>query len=136
MAIWSAIPVVGKVIDKVFGLVDQVVEDKDERARLKHALESQLAQQDFTVEIEEIKAAASIVAAEAQGESWLQRNWRPILMLVFTYIVLHNYVLAPLAGYPPVEIPPNMWHLLQIGVGGYVVGRSAEKGIKTWKEAK
>lgn len=35
---------------------------------------------------------------------------------------------------PPADIPPDMWDLLKLGVGGYVVGRSAEKSIKTWKE--
>ena len=31
------------------------------------------------------------------------------------------------------DIPPDMWDLLKIGLGGYVVGRSAEKGAKAWK---
>ena len=35
---------------------------------------------------------------------------------------------------PAADIPPDMWDLLKLGVGGYVVGRSAEKGIKAWKE--
>jgi hypothetical protein len=27
-----------------------------------------------------------------------------------------------------------MWELLKIGVGGYVVGRSVEKGVKVWRQ--
>jgi hypothetical protein len=54
-------------------------------------------------------------------------------MLVFTYIVAHNYVLSPVFGINYVVIPAEMWSLLKIGVGGYIVGRSAEKGIATWR---
>lgn len=48
-------------------------------------------------------------------------------MLVFTYIILHTYVLAPMFSIPAVVIPPDMWELLKIGMGGYVFGRTVEK---------
>jgi len=84
---------------------------------------------------------SNIIIAEAQGDSWLQRNWRPVTMLVFVVIIANNYILFPyvqLFGGPAVklEIPPDMWSLLKLGIGGYIIGRSAEKGIKTWKETK
>ena len=28
----------------------------------------------------------------------------------------------------------KLFDLLQIGIGGYIISRGAEKGIKTWKE--
>ena len=78
-------------------------------------------------------AQRDVIVAEAKSESWLARNWRPILMLVFTYIIFHNYVIAPIFSAPHAEIPPDMWALLKIGVGGYILGRSAEKGVTAWK---
>src|SRR4051812_48054798 len=42
-----------------------------------------------------LEAQKDVVLQEAKGESWLQRNWRPILMLVCIFIVLNNYVLVP-----------------------------------------
>lgn len=71
-------------------------------------------------------------------ESALQRNWRPFLMCCVGILLLHNYVLWPYvvmlgATVAPPEIPERLWSLLEIGVGGYVIGRSAEKGIKEWK---
>ena len=70
--------------------------------------------------------------AEAQGESWLQRNWRPILMLTIVAIVANNYVISPYIRLffnesIILDLPDKLWNLLQIGVGGYVIGRSAEK---------
>lgn len=48
-------------------------------------------------------------------------------MLVFTYIIFHTYVVAPLFSVGSVIIPPDMWELLKIGMGGYVFGRTVEK---------
>lgn len=77
--------------------------------------------------IEEVKAQAQVVTAEASSGNWLAASWRPILMLTFTYIILHNFVLAPLFHLQSVPIPTDMWDLLRLGIGGYVMGRSAEK---------
>ena len=59
-------------------------------------------------------------------------------MLTITAIVGWNYLIAPIAnviltqavGEPvalSIPLPDELWNLLMIGVGGYVVGRSAEK---------
>jgi hypothetical protein len=72
------------------------------------------------------KLQTEIVLAEANG-NWLQRSWRPILMLAFGFIVIYVKFIAPLFD---LRIPPlenEFWNLLQLGIGGYVVGRSAEK---------
>ena len=93
---------------------------------------SQLEAQAEKVEIAYREAQAKVIIAEAQGPSWLQRNWRPILMLTIVFIVANNYVIAPyisLFGYKSLalELPETMWNLMNIGVGGYIVGRSGEK---------
>lgn len=119
----------GPVISGVFGVIDQAVEDKDEAARIK----AKFQEMAVTGRMREIESAARVIAAEAAGESWLQRSWRPMLMCLFGVIVANNYVIAPLFGAARAEIPPDMWDLLKLGVGGYVIGRSAEKGVKTWR---
>ena len=73
-----------------------------------------------------------MIVAEAQGGSWMQRNWRPMTMLTFAAIVANNYLVAPyvqaFGGVAVVlEIPPGMWGLMTMGLGGYVVGRTLEK---------
>lgn len=126
---------IGPVISGIFGVVDKVVEDKDAAGQIKAKLQEMV----LTGQMKEIEAAASIIVAEAQGDSWLQRNWRPLLMCLFGVIVANNYLLAPyillfMGIDVELTIPPDMWDLLKLGVGGYVVGRSVEKGIKVWKE--
>lgn len=135
MGILGVLPIIGPIIEKVLGIVDQTVADKDLREKIKAELQLKLMTMDYSLIEKEIEAKAKVVAAEAEGHSWLQRNWRPITMLVFVYIVAHNYIFAPIFGLVSLPIPDHMWTLLEIGIGGYVVGRSAEKIVKTWKSS-
>ena len=73
--IWSLI---GSIGGKVLDIVDNVVEDKDEANRLKFQIQRQLIENKSS----ELEAAEKIVLAESQG-SWLQRNWRLLLMMTF-----------------------------------------------------
>ncbi len=81
---------------------------------------------------------ASVIVAELKSGAWLAQNWRPITMLTFVAIIANNYILYPYLSLfwgqaPVLEIPPDMWALLKIGLGGYVVGRSTEKVVKILK---
>lgn len=100
--------------------------------KLKAQLAVTQATLDFNLKVAELdgewaKTQAGVITSEVKSDSWMARNWRPILMLTFTYIILHTYVLAPLFSIRSVVIPPDMWELLKLGIGGYVIGRSAEK---------
>ena len=117
----------------VFGIVDQVVEDKDEANRIKAAITER--QQDL--ESQEMEGRVKIILAEAQG-SWLQSNWRPLLMLVAIIIIANNFLVVPYATamgltIPTLELPDALWNLLTVGVGGYVLGRSGEKIMHNYK---
>ena len=84
------------------------------------------------------KTQGAIIEAEAKGDSWLQRSWRPITMLVFVFIIANNYILFPYISLfggtaTALDIPPDMWDLLKLGLSGYVVGRSIEKSVKAYK---
>lgn len=124
----------------VFGVIDKAVEDKDQAAAIKGRLQEMMLQG----QLKEIEAAASIVVAEASGESWSQRNWRPFLMFFIMFLMAFNGVVVPLLEaftdirIPILEawnsIPESMWDLLMLGVGGYVAGRSVEKGVALWKK--
>ncbi|MBI5233525.1 MAG: hypothetical protein HY880_04150 [Deltaproteobacteria bacterium] len=78
------------------------------------------------------EARTSVIIAEAQGQSWLQRNWRPLLMLVIITIVANNYIIYPYLNIftdkvKVLDLPDKLWTLMEIGVGGYILGRTAEK---------
>jgi hypothetical protein len=110
--------IAGTVAERVFP--DPAHELK--RIELQQALQSAVLER--TAEIE--KAAADIVKAEAQGQSWLQRTWRPVTMLVFVALIVTRWLgwCAPNLGEAEAL---KLWDIVQLGLGGYVIGRSAEK---------
>lgn len=121
---------VSDLIEKVGGVVDRFVTTGEEKLKAQYELLK--LEREFQIAVMQLdqkwaETQASVIKAEATSASWMARNWRPILMLVFTYIVAHNYVIAPLFSVGAVPIPPEMWELLKIGMGGYIVGRSLEK---------
>ena len=98
-------------------------------------LETVLAQ--LKVKTDELRH--NIIIAETKSQSWLARNWRPILMLTIVAIIANNYVLFPYLSLftekvTMLTLPDHLWALLKIGVGGYIVGRSAEQVAKTIKK--
>jgi len=65
-------------------------------------------------------------------------SWRPIMMYLFMYIIGQYYIINPIIEHvwPTIELkelPPEMWTLLTVAVGGYITSRGVEKGIKIWK---
>jgi len=123
------LPLVEVVLKKVADIIDQKIEDKDLANKLKAELQVEILSKEYARIEEELNAQKAIIVSEATGHSWLQRNWRPITMLVFVYIIAHNYIIAPLFSLKHLSIPPDMWSLLKIGIGGYVIGRSVEKTV-------
>ena len=114
--------ILGKVAGSVADRIFPDPEHELKRIELQQALQAAVLER--TSEIE--RAAAEVVKAEAQGESWLQRTWRPVTMLVFVALIVARWLgwSAPNLGEAEVM---KLWDIVEIGLGGYVIGRSAEK---------
>lgn len=103
------------------------------------SLKLELLKEIQNAEAKMMEAKASTIIAEASSEHWVVSAWRPITMLVFVSIIANNYIIVPYFsswGYnvPVLDIPPNMWSLIELGLTGYIVGRSAEKTMKIYKD--
>ena len=123
--IWNLI---GSIGGKVLDIVDDVVEDKDEANRLKFEIQRQLIENKSS----ELEASAKIVLAEAQG-SWLQRNWRPLLMVTFALLEVVAHWFGLTAPNIPESVQNSLLNIVMVGVGGYVVGGSGEKFTDKFK---
>ena len=126
-----ALNIIAPLAKILFNTVDKTVLDKDQAEKLKAQLNTQLLQSGT----EELKAAASIIEAEAKS-NWYVAGWRPTLMYVLIFILVWNYILGPICKLfigtiITFELPGDVWTLLQIGLGGYVVGRSGESIART-----
>ena len=115
---------IGDIFKPAAELVDNLHTSKEEKLSLVNQLaqiENNVKMKTLEIQSELIKAQSQVIVAEAQGQSWMQRNWRPLTMLVFLgLVVLDSF--AILAN----PLSKEAWTLLQIGLGGYVLGRSYE----------
>lgn len=127
------------VLDAALRIGSQVIErlwpDPTEQEKAKLAL-LQLQQEGS---LREIEASMQVVVAEAKSEHWLTSTWRPILMLCFGAVVVNNLILAPYIAMVfsldvRLDLPPEVWELLNLGIGGYLAGRTIEKGLQTWRQ--
>lgn len=117
--------ITGDIIKSVGSVIDDLFTSDEERIKAKNKVFDILKEK----ELELRKMQTEVIVTEAKG-NWLQRSWRPILMLGFGFIVMYNKFFAPAFGLPNAELENEFWNLLQLGVGGYVIGRSAEKIAK------
>lgn len=112
----------GTVVKDLMSGLDKLFTSKEEKIIAENAIKQILIQKQLELQ----KMQTEIIVTEARG-NWLQRSWRPVLMLCFGFIVMYVKFFAPLFGWQIPELENEFWNLLQLGIGGYVVGRSAEK---------
>lgn len=121
--------VAAPLLKGLFDVVDQTIEDKDQASLIK----SRLQEMAISGQMKELEEAAKIIVAEANSESWLARNWRPMTMIFFVAIIGAWWF-----GWTPERASDalmlELFEIVKLGLGGYVVGRSVEKGIRVWKE--
>ena len=123
---------VGEIFKPAADLIDSLHTSDEERLTIKQKMfevQMQAAMRAQEYENQLLKSKADIITAEAKGGSWIQRSWRPITMLTFLILVVCDSF-----GWLPSPLAKEAWTLLQIGLGGYVVGRSTEKVIPHVKD--
>lgn len=109
-------------------LIDELHTSEEERIiQQRKLLEIQAMVLDSSLEYEKemMTSRAEIINSEAKSEHWITATWRPITMLTFLALAVGDSL-----GLLQTPLRDEAWTLLQIGLGGYVVGRSAEKVIK------
>ena len=106
------------LVSEIGGIIDSLTLSSKEKMQLRASLTEALSR--FEADLQ--KEQSSVIRSESEG-NWLQRSWRPLVMLTFSAVVL-------LGIFTPLPLPDDgsrFWDLLEIGIGGYVIGRSAEK---------
>ena len=124
---------VGNLIGSVTGILDKVIEDKDQKAKLAHEIATMSdnhAQQALMGQLE-------INKAEAASGSLFKGGWRPFIGWVCGFAFAYHFVLQPLivfgvtaAGVDMPELPSfDMGSLLTVMMGMLGLGglRSVEK---------
>jgi len=123
---------IANIFKPAANLVDELHTSDEERLTAKSKmLEVQAAamQQVFDYETQALTARANIVNSEASSGNLLASSWRPLTMLTFLVLAVGDSL-----GLLASPLRDEAWMLLQLGLGGYVVGRSGEKIAQTIKK--
>lgn len=113
---------IGSVLDFGTAIINKIFPDKEaaNAAKLK-LLELQQAG-----ELKELEAKAQIVNTEAASKHWLAANWRPLTMLTFVALIVARWFGWAAPNLSEAEYL-KLWSIVELGLGGYVIGRSVEK---------
>ncbi|AZS28173.1 3TM-type holin [Butyricimonas faecalis] len=115
-----------RTVTNLVSAVGDIVNRLTLPGREKKQLETDILRLLIAVEEKTISEQAAAIREEARG-NWLQRSWRPIVMLVFTVIVLAGTFL----NLPILSDTSRFWDLLEIGLGGYIIGRGGEQLVSS-----
>lgn len=119
---------IGGIFKPAADLIDNVHTSTEEKLSMQNALEkirNEMTSKVLDLDAQLLASKTAIITAEANGQGILQRNWRPVTMLTFLVLVVCDSF-----GLLAFRLADEAWTLLQLGLGGYVVGRSAEKITK------
>ncbi len=133
----SIFSIIGSILGPARDIIDEIITSDEERLQAQTKLlqvESALTAKLLEYDTALTKARQEIIVAEAKSESFITRSWRPITALVFTSIIAWNHMVVPVFGVPSMGTPDQLWEVMKIMIGGYVISRGAEKGIKEWKK--
>lgn len=113
----AALDIGSKVIDRLWPDPAQRDAAKLELLRMQQA-----------GELAEITQRAAVVRAEASSGHWLAAVWRPVVMLTFAGLIVARWFGWAAPNLTEAEYL-KLWSIVEFGLGGYVVGRSAEKVV-------
>jgi hypothetical protein len=121
---------IGSIIDLVKdGLDKWGPADKTAVAQMKAQLDQLKESDDAKAASDEIQlqlAALANVQAEAKGESWLQRNWRPMTALFLVGLVGAYWFGWTAPNLTQITVD-DLFGLVKICLGGYYASRGMEK---------
>ncbi len=119
---------VGTIIDDLHTSGEEKAEAKQKLAALEAATMLSLAEVGKAF----VEAQRDVIVAEAKGESWIQRSWRPVAMLVLLGLIVWTVIPASIFDLELQwdAIPDKAWGLLTIGIGGYIGARTVEKVVR------
>jgi hypothetical protein len=118
------------ILPAIISLVDKLIPDAKQASEAK----IKLYEMERAGELAALQGAVSIIVAEAQG-NWLQRSWRPVMMLTFTGLIVARWLGWTAPGLTAEEYS-QLWNIIQLGIGGYVIGRSGEKMVESYAKSK
>ena len=125
------LPIIGDIVKGASEIIDGLHTSDEERLAAKGklaALQIRMNEQALRHEAELLRETSKNIRAEVASGTWLGANWRPIVMLVFAGLLVAHWLGLTAENLGEAEIV-GLLDIVKLGLGGYVIGRSAEKII-------
>lgn len=121
------------VLPTVSDVLKRIIPDPAQRLEVEREVQAAIIANEASI----FKAASETIQAEASSGNWLASSWRPILMYFFMIIMGWIVIAATFGDATPItsalaQVPDNLWNMLMLGMGGYILGRSGEKIVDRW----
>jgi hypothetical protein len=130
--------ILGTILPGIIGILGRSIPDANARSQAQEEITKLI----LSNEAEITRAAKDVVTAEINSDSWMAKNWRPFLMFLLMALLVWMVTVAPIFGLVEATknslkaVPGDLWMLLQIGMGGYILGRSGEKIATAFADSK
>lgn len=117
--------ILGDLIEPVTGLLEKVIPDRDQAARLAHEINTMSEKHSQERVLQQIE----VLKLDAKG-NWFQSSWRPLAGYVTVLGMAINFLVSPIAAGFGVVIPQadaSVMMPLLLGMLGLSGGRSYER---------
>jgi hypothetical protein len=128
---FAAIPA---IIASITGILNRIIPDANKRIEVEAEIQRALLSNQAAI----YDAMKEVMAADAGSESVLTRNARP-LVVMWCLVMITWVVVSPMFGLQVATIaaikavPSDLWNLVMVGIGGYILAKSVTDGIKASK---
>lgn len=118
----------------VSDVLRKLIPDADKRLEV----EAKITEAGAAALAAQYQAMQAVMAADAQSESWATRNARPFTVFwclgMITWVVISSLFNLQNATIDAIKaVPDNLWNLVMVGIGGYILAKSITDGIKATK---
>lgn len=125
--------IVSLIIGPIADILKRVIPDADARAAAQEEITKTIIANEAALN----DAMKTVMAADSASESWLTRSARPLTVVWSLLMVTWLAVIAPFTGLQAEAlnavkaIPTELWNLISVGIGGYMLARTVEKALPT-----
>lgn len=122
------------IVTAISGVLARIIPDPDKRMQVEGEIQKALLASQSAI----YDAMKSVMAADAASESWLTRNARPIVVMwclaMITWVVFSPMFGAQAQTIAAIKaVPSDLWNLVTVGIGGYILAKSAVDVAKAIK---
>lgn len=127
---------VGGIFKPAADLIDNIHTSEEEKLKLRNELEAmrfQLQDKLLGYESQLLENRTSLIRAETEKGNVFVQSWRPALMVIFALLIVSKWLGFSAPGISE-AVELELFSIVKLGMGGYVIGRSAEKVVDKIKD--